>query len=152
MWFWNYNYLVLSSILIVFAFIQNATGLYICSGNSLIQPATIHKSHQIQNVKLTCGKKLTQCLQWLIDHSIDCFNTLRPRQNDLHFAGDIFKCILFNKTLFKILPKFVPEGPIYNIPALVRMMAWHPTGDKPLSEPLTALSTDACMRHLDSTI
>ena len=31
--------------------------------------------------------------------------------------------------------KFIPEGPINNIPALVQKMAWHWPGDKPLSEP-----------------
>ena len=32
--------------------------------------------------------------------------------------------------------KFVPKGPINNIPALVQIMAWRRPGDKPLSEPM----------------
>ena len=36
----------------------------------------------------------------------------------------------------KISLKFVPEGPINNIPALVEIMAWRRPGDKPLSEPM----------------
>ena len=32
--------------------------------------------------------------------------------------------------------KFVPEGPINNIPTLVQIMAWCRPGDKPLSEPM----------------
>ena len=36
----------------------------------------------------------------------------------------------------KISLKFVPEGQINNIPALVRIMAWCWPGDKPLSEPM----------------
>ena len=32
--------------------------------------------------------------------------------------------------------KFVPRGPINNIPALVQIMAWRRPGDKPLSEPM----------------
>ena len=32
--------------------------------------------------------------------------------------------------------KFVPRVPIYNIPALVQIMAWRRLGDKPLSEPM----------------
>ena len=32
--------------------------------------------------------------------------------------------------------KFVPKGPINNIPALVQIMAWRRLGDKPLSEPM----------------
>ena len=32
--------------------------------------------------------------------------------------------------------KFVPKGSINNIPALVQIMAWRRSGDKPLSEPM----------------
>ena len=62
---------------------------------------------------------------------------MRPRQNGRHFADAIFKCIFLNENVWipiKISLKFVPEGPINNIPALVQIMAWHQPGDKPLSE------------------
>ena len=45
-----------------------------------------------------------------------------PRQNGCHFADDIFKRIFVNENiwiLIKISLKFVPNGPINNIPALV---------------------------------
>ena len=67
-------------------------------------------------------------------------NTLRPRHNGRHFA-DIFKRIFLNKNigiLIKISLKFVPEVPIDNKPALIKLMAWHQAGDKPLSEPVVA--------------
>ena len=35
-----------------------------------------------------------------------------------------------------ISPKFVPKIPINNKPALVQIMAWRCTGDKPLSGPM----------------
>ena len=38
--------------------------------------------------------------------------------------------------LNKILLKFVPNGPVNNIPALVHIMAWPRRGDKPLFEPM----------------
>ena len=42
----------------------------------------------------------------------------------------------------KMSLKFVPKGPINNIPALVGTMAWCRSGDKPLSEPMeVSLST-----------
>ena len=66
-------------------------------------------------------------------------NTLRPRQNGRHFAEDILKCIFLNENvwiLIEISLKFVPKGPIKNIPALVQMMAWRRPGNKPLSEPM----------------
>ena len=43
--------------------------------------------------------------------------------------------------------KFVPKGPINNILALVQIMAWHWTGDKPLSEQMMAKFNDAYMHH-----
>ena len=65
------------------------------------------------------------------------FNTLRPRRNWQHFAEDILKRIFFDENVWiviKIQLKFVPEGPINNIPGLVQIMAWRRSGDKPLSE------------------
>ena len=65
-------------------------------------------------------------------------NTLRPRQNGRLFADDTFKRIFLNENVrisIKISLKFVPKGPINNNPALVQIMAWRRSGDKPLSEP-----------------
>ena len=69
------------------------------------------------------------------------FNTLRPRQKGRHFADDIVKCIFLNENVWisiNISLRFVPRGPIDNIPALVQIMAWRRPGDKPLSEPMMA--------------
>ena len=43
--------------------------------------------------------------------------------------------------------KFVTKGPSDNKTALVQVMAWRRTGDKPLPEPMPAQFTDAYMRH-----
>ena len=54
-------------------------------------------------------------------------------------ADDIFKRIFLNENvsiLIQISLKFVPECPIDNKSALVQVMAWRRTGDKPLSEPM----------------
>ena len=76
-------------------------------------------------------------------------NTLRPRQNGRHFTDDIFKCIFLNENVWipiKISLKFVPQGPINNIPALVLIMAWRRPGDKPLSGPMMVrLPTHICV-------
>ena len=67
-------------------------------------------------------------------------NTLGPRQNGRYFADDIFKYIFLNKiccNFSEISLKFIPKGSINNKPALVQIMAWCQTGDKPLSEPMT---------------
>ena len=76
-------------------------------------------------------------------------NTLRPRQNGRHFADDIFKCIFLNENTsisINISLKFVPEGRINNIPALVQIMAWRLLGDEPLSAPMMVnLLTHICV-------
>ena len=66
-------------------------------------------------------------------------NMLRLRQDGCHFPDDIFKCIFLNENVWisiKISLKFVPKGPINNIPALVQIIAWRWPRDKPLSEPM----------------
>ena len=68
-----------------------------------------------------------------------CLNTLRPRQDGRHFADDSFTCIFFNENcciLIKFSLKYVRKGPIDNNRALVQIMAWRRSGDKPLSEPM----------------
>ena len=78
-----------------------------------------------------------------------CVNTLRPRHNGRHFPDDTFKPIFLNENIrisIKISLKFVPKVPINNIPALVQIMAWRRSGDKPLSEPkMVSLLTHICV-------
>ena len=78
-----------------------------------------------------------------------CLNTLRSRIHVQHSADDISNCIFCNENgciSIKISLKFVSKGPIKNIPALVQIMAWRRTGDKPLSEPMMLKITDAYIR------
>ena len=64
-------------------------------------------------------------------------NTLRLIQNGRQFPDDILKWIFLNVgILIRIAFKFVPGSPINNIPALVQIMAWCRSGNKPLSEPM----------------
>ena len=76
-------------------------------------------------------------------------NTLRPRQNGRRFVDDTFKCISLKENVrisIKISLKFLPQGPINNNPALVQIMAWRRSGDKPLSEPMmVSLLTHICV-------
>ena len=65
-------------------------------------------------------------------------------------ADDCFKCIFMNETFcisIRVSLKFVPHGLIDNKSALVQVMAWRRTGDKPLPEPVLTQFTDACIRH-----
>ena len=77
------------------------------------------------------------------------FNTLRPGQNGRRFADDTFKRIFLNENFrisIKISLKFVPKGLINNNPALVQIMVWRWSGDKPLYEPmLVSLLTHICV-------
>ena len=113
-----------------------------------------------QNVKVIYPIIL-QILLWLLmaPHKVsgrhfdqNAFNLLlslsglvcaRPRQNSRHFADDTFIRIFLNENVrisIKISLKFVLEGPINSIPALVQIMAWRRPGDKPLSEPMMVSS------------
>ena len=64
------------------------------------------------------------------------FNSSPPTQNGRNFAN-IFKCILMNEKCFvsiQILLMFGSKNQTHNLAALVRVMAWRRTGDKPSSE------------------
>ena len=53
------------------------------------------------------------------------------------FSRRHFQMVFFNENVWisiEVSLKFVPKGPINNIPALVQIMAWRRQGDKPLSE------------------
>ena len=65
-------------------------------------------------------------------------------------ADNNFKCIFFNENdgiPIRISMKFVPRVPIDNRPALVQVMAWHRTGDKPLPETMLTQFNDAFLLH-----
>ena len=68
-----------------------------------------------------------------------------------HKMAAIFQTTFSNsfswmKIWISVLLKFIPKGPINNIPALVQIMAWCWPGDKPLSEPMMVnLLTHICV-------
>ena len=84
-----------------------------------------------------------------IESTIHDTNTLRPRQSERHLADDLYKWICLHENVrisIKISLKLVPEGPIISIPALVQILVWRRTGDKPLSEPMMVRSlTHICI-------
>ena len=76
--------------------------------------------------------------------------TFRSGQNGHHFADDAFKRIFLTENvriLINISLTFVPVGPIDNKLALVQVMAWSRTGDKPLHEPMLTQFIDAYFRR-----
>ena len=65
-------------------------------------------------------------------------------------VDDNFKCILLNendKIPIEISFKFVPRSPIDDKAALVQVMAWRQTGDKPFPEPMLTQFTDAYIQQ-----
>ena len=98
---------------------------------------------QVVHLKISSTKWQPLC------PGLNMLNTLRLRQNGHGFADDIFKRIFLNENVrisIKISLKFVPKGPTINIPALVQIMAWRRSGDKPLSEQtLVSLLTHICV-------
>ena len=66
------------------------------------------------------------------------------------FANNIFKHIFLNETVRKSIQislKFVLRGSNVNKSALVQVMAWRRTGDKPLPEQMLTHFSDAYMWH-----
>ena len=99
--------------------------------------------------RLVYVKVIRSLFIWVVTNH-PCLNILGPGQNAHHFAEDISKCIFLNEFVWipiKVSLKFVPKGPINNIPAMVQIMAWRRPGDKPLSEPMMVSFTDAYMRR-----
>ena len=74
---------------------------------------------------------------------------LRVRQEGWHFPDDIFKCIFLNENVWisiRISLNFVSKSLINSIPALVQIMAWRRSGDKPLLETVMDKSlTHSCV-------
>ena len=101
---------------------------------------------------VSCKKKN----EWIKNYSFSkegkqkvFLNTLKSRQNGRYFLDNIFKFIFLNENVWislQISLKFVPKVQINNIPALVQIMAWRQTGDKPLFEPML-FSLLTHMRH-----
>ena len=77
-------------------------------------------------------------------------NSSPPQQNGRHFLDNIAKCIFINEKfciLIWISLEFVLIGPIDEKLALVHVMAWRRTDDKPLPEPMLSQFTYAYMWH-----
>ena len=76
-------------------------------------------------------------------------STLRPRQNGRHLADDTLNRIFLNeyvRILIKISVKFVPKGPINNIPSLVQIIL-APSRRQAIIWTNDGKFTDAYMRH-----
>ena len=88
--------------------------------------------------------------QNVITDLVFLFNTSPPEPFGGKIADYISKCIFFNENdwiSIKISLEFVHKVPTDNKLALVRVMAWHRAGDKPLHEPMLTQFIDAYMRH-----
>ena len=84
---------------------------------------------------------------WVLLTSI---NTLRPRQNNRHFADDISKYIFLSENFWilnQISLRYVPYGLIDNMDALFQIMDWRRAGDKPLPEVMFVCFADVYIRH-----
>ena len=103
---------------------------------------------------LCCEHVIIIVLYTISIYSASCSKLVREIWMELTHCGldivaAIFKYIFFNQNVWislEISLKCVPKVPINNIPALVQIMAWRWTGDKPLSEPMMVnLLTHICV-------
>ena len=107
------------------------------SGNGLMPdeikplPEPMLTCHQYCSVSFT-----------LTDLSLDKMGTI--------LADKIFNCISLNENdriWIQIPLKYIPRSPVDNNLALVQVLAWHRTGNKPLPGPMMTHFIDAYMRH-----
>ena len=92
------------------------------------------------------------CMSVLIAMKLQCGMLTHLPLNKMAaiLADDNFKCIFLNENdriPTQISLKFIPRSPIDNKRALVQVMAWHQTGNKPLSELMLTHFTDTYMQH-----
>ena len=69
------------------------------------------------------------------------FNTSRLIQNGRNFVGDNFQIIFVNRNccfFIQMSLRYVSLGPLNNNKALLEILVWHQTANKPLSEPTMA--------------
>ena len=110
-----------------------------CIWNSATPSAEIQQKMSWADI-IACITELTTYFPGMITLP-DLFQThvgARTRWTPL-WQTNTFKFKFVNENvLFSIInsPMFVPKGPINNIAALLQLMAWRQSGDKPLSEPL----------------
>ena len=79
-----------------------------------------------------------------------CWHT-EAETKQLPFRRWQFQCIFLNENArisIQISLKFVPKVSIDNIPALLQIMVWRRSGDKPLSEPMM-VSQLLCLNKLN---
>ena len=97
------------------------------------------------------GRHLDISLHHTEGYASNLVNSSSPRQNGCRCATNyVFKYIFVNEKFsitINISLKFVPKGPIDNKSALVQVMVWRRTGDKPLPESKLAQITDAYMQY-----
>ena len=78
------------------------------------------------------------------------FNTLRPEQNGHHVADNISSAFFYSKLQY-LDSNFIAVcshlGLIDNALALVQVMAWCPSGNKPLSDPMLTQLTHICINQ-----
>ena len=84
-----------------------------------------------------------------LPYVVDVYEVISLTHSGRDTMAAIFQTIFLNENVWisiNISLKFVPMGPINNIPALVLIMAWSRPGDKPLSDPMMVRSlTHICV-------
>ena len=148
-WF-NFLYSELSRLDNIYIYSQNSHCIFGSFGWSVAQCC----SKKISHLDLNLGhihNLVTHLSFYAVDFKagMHLINSSPPGQNGRYFA-DIFKRIFENENLsifIRFSLKFLPKATVDNMPALVQVITWRRTGDKPLPEPMLTQFTDACMQH-----
>ena len=113
--------------------------------------------HSVQRLKAClCNKCPKQPSTILVDYHILRMHNMHltswGRDKMLAIFRRHFETHFHENAWFSINISLKFKSPIDNVPELVQIIAWRPTGDKPLSEPMMVGFTYAYMRHSASMI
>ena len=115
--------------------------------NTYFLPTIIANNTQI-SIQVLHASWITHTQSWILADVYYLFipnvNTLRLRQNDHQFADSIHLWFLFWSHHFS---ETFSQSPTNYETKLVKIMAWCRISDTPLSDPILALFTGACMHH-----
>ena len=120
-----------SSYVIYFLFknIQHIKGHYYFSDTKTICSACLNSRKEIP-----IGRILTHCIREKIGH---------PLEANVPICIIVWTLLCFGSNV----TEFFPRGHVNNKPALIQIMSWHRTGNRPFSEPIVAWFVDAYIPH-----
>ena len=128
---WMYPLILVKSLTLIWRWSTSRWNLWVCISRRFTGTSKMHS--------LCPGEYIKRGMSDFCENGRFCYWVLKHWDQDK--MTTVFQTRFSNAfswmKMYEFWLKF-PEGPINNIPALVEIMAWCPTGNKPLSEAMVA--------------